>query len=411
MDLRNRTCFVAAAALALTLLLAACSDAVPTHTIAPTAVFETVELNAAGSGDYATLPEAVAAVSPGAVIHLAAGTYRLTAPLTIDKPLQLIGAGMDETQIVSDATPQVILFRADGLFVAEDMTFRYDGQEWTDTVRVVSGEVAITRCRFAGARRSQLVIAGTTVGTVSDSVAESGVRGVGFTIQDEARPTLVNNNSSGNSYGIRVSEQAEPILERNTCLNNDFDGIEFDGQSAGVARGNECTGNRSGIAVTGNAHPTLEDNRLNENKESCVGYFDSAAGTAQRNECIGNFGGIGVTNDATPTILDNTLDDNLTAGIAYFANAGGVARGNSCSGNGIHGISVFGQATPVLEDNDCSGNGQTGIHYADSAAGSAKNNGCSGNQVGIAVASTANPDLGTNDCRDNTEQDIRDLRP
>jgi parallel beta-helix repeat protein len=411
MDLRNRIYLLTAAVFALLLLLAACSDSRATPTVPPPAVPEPVELYPDGSGDYATLPEAIAAVSPGAVIHLAAGTFDLTAPLTIDKPLQLIGAGMNETEIVSGATPQLLLVRADGLFVAEGLSFRHDGQEWADTVQIVRGEVAITRCRFAGARGSQLLIAGSTVGTVTDSVAESGVWGVGFTIQDQSRPTLVNNTTSGNGYGIRVRQQAEPILEHNSCLDNDLDGIKYDGESAGVARGNECVGNRSGIVVTENAHPALEDNRLNENKESCIGYFDSAAGTAQRNECTGNFGGIGVADQAAPTLQENTLDRNLTAGIAYFTNAGGVARSNSCSGNGIHGISVFGQAAPVLEDNDCSGNGEAGIHYADSSAGSASNNGCSDNKVGIAVASTANPDLGTNDCRDNTEQDIRDLRP
>jgi hypothetical protein len=103
MDLRNRIYLLAAAALALLLLLAACSDPTPTPTVPPPVVSETVQLNADGSGDYASLPEAVAAVSPGAVIHLSAGTFKLASPLAIDKPLQLIGAGMNETEIVSGA--------------------------------------------------------------------------------------------------------------------------------------------------------------------------------------------------------------------------------------------------------------------------------------------------------------------
>jgi parallel beta-helix repeat protein len=411
MNPRARIYLGVAALLAMLSLLAGCSDPQPSPTTPPTIQVETVQIYADGTGDYATLSEAIAAVSPGAIIRLAAGTYQLATPLTVNKPVQLIGAGMNETEIVSAAAPHVVRFEADGLFVAEDLTFRHHGQLWADTVLVTRGQVAIARCRFAGARGSQLVIRGATVGTVADSVAESGGGGVGFSIQETARPTLVNNTSSHNSYGIRVRQQAEPVLERNLCLDNQMDGIKYDGQSAGIARGNDCAGNRSGIVVSESARPTLEDNRLKDNFESCIGYFDLAAGSALRNECTRNFGGIGVADRAAPTLEDNILDANLTAGIAYFTEAGGVARNNSCSGNGIHGISVFGQATPILEDNNCSGNGEVGIHYADAAAGSARNNACSRNKVGIAVASTANPDLGRNDCRDNTDQDIRDLRP
>ncbi len=58
--------------------------------------------------DHPTLEEAVAAASPGETILLGAGTWCLTEPLDIDRPLTLIGVGMDQVEIVSEAEGYVV---------------------------------------------------------------------------------------------------------------------------------------------------------------------------------------------------------------------------------------------------------------------------------------------------------------
>lgn len=55
-----------------------------------------------GSGNLRSLEEAVQQARPGAVIYLKAGIHRLKHPLVIDKPLTLIGEGMETTRIVCD---------------------------------------------------------------------------------------------------------------------------------------------------------------------------------------------------------------------------------------------------------------------------------------------------------------------
>lgn len=69
------------------------------------------------------------------------------------------------------------------------------------------------------------------------------------------------------------------------------------------------------------------------------------------------------------------------------------------------------QTQPTLEANGCAGNAQPGIGYPDMAGGVARENECVGNRWGIYVGETADPELIDNDCRDNTSEDILDLRP
>ncbi len=323
---------------------------VPTLTPTPVAI----RLEADGSGDYRTLEEAVAAASPGETILLETGTYRLVEPLEVSKPLRLVGAGMDDTEIVSEAWGYVVRFSGDGPFAAECITFRYEGGGVADVAVVEGGEVAFARCRFTGARaihaallggRAGLRLQGNTIGVVRDCVA------------------------AGNDYGIYVGGQAQPTLDRNVCTDNETSGIFYLGSPGGVACQNECSGNGvAGIYVGGQAQPTLEGNTCTGNKSSGIAYGGDASGVSRQNECAGNGIGIFVGEQSRPTLEGNVCADNERAGIAYCllpCDAGGIARQNKCSGN----------------------------------------------EVGIYVAETAGPDLVDNDCYDNAEEDILDERP
>lgn len=74
---------------------------VPTRTPVPIPTPATsISVEVDGSGDYATLAEAVEEAPEGAAILLGPGTFSLTEPLRIRGSRQLIGAGMDETQVV-----------------------------------------------------------------------------------------------------------------------------------------------------------------------------------------------------------------------------------------------------------------------------------------------------------------------
>ncbi|QLQ06575.1 MAG: right-handed parallel beta-helix repeat-containing protein [Anaerolineae bacterium] len=332
-----------------------------------------------GSGDYRSLSEAVEKAEAGATLRLKAGVHRLNRPLEINKELSLIGEGMETTRIACAEAGTVVRYTGEGTFSASDLTFVHEGLNWGGAFSADRGEVFLQRCRFTGGIR--------------DKTNSRG--GDGLWLHGNVRGQVISCHAVENELiGIRVSEQAQPILEGNTCQGNKDTGIAYFGTAAGVARRNTCTGNESrGIYVGGQAQPTLEGNTCQGNKQSGISYFGTAAGVARQNTCTGNENrGISVGEQAQPTLEGNTCQGNKWSGIAYFGTAAGVARQNTCTGNEQYGIYVGEQAQPTLEGNTCQENKWSGIAYFGTAAGVARRNTCTGNEKnGIYVASTASP--------------------
>jgi parallel beta-helix repeat protein len=393
-----------------------------------------------GSGNFRSLEEAVQQARPGAVIYLKAGIHRLKHPLVIDKPLTLIGEGMETTRIVCDGEGCVVEFSGDGLFSARDLAFVHEGTKWGDAVRANKGEVQFYRCLFTGGvwdeanqrGGSGLWLYGTARGDVRECVA-SGNEGTGIQVSGEAQPTLEGNTcrenkwsgigfggsaagtarqntcASNEKHGIYVGEQAQPTLEGNTCQENKKAGIAYFGRAAGTARQNTCVGNEyHGIYVDEQAQPTLEGNTCRENKGDGIAYYGSASGTARNNLCTANkFHGIGVHKQAQSTLEGNTCRENQWSGIAYYGSASGTARNNLCTANKFHGIGVHKQAQPTLEGNTCRENKGNGIAYFGSASGTARNNLCTANEFhGIQLSNQAQPALEGNTCRENKRSGI-----
>lgn len=302
---RKRTSALMATLLGLlaAVALSACTAAPtampePTGTAPSVSPRQDIYVAVDGSGDYLSLEEAVAAAAPGATITLGPGTYRLVWGLEIATSMTLVGAGMDETEIVSGAPSHVINFSGSGSFGAEAITFRHDGTQMADVVVIESGTGKFLDCRFSGA------------------VYEEG---------------------KGNRAGLR-----------------------FKGSSRGRVENCEATGNdNTGILVEQQAQPELRGNACSDNGVVGIGYMDLGGGLASENECTGNKIGIGVAVEAKPTLERNICNEN-DYGIAYVENGGGQGYGNICSRNKV-GISVGASSTARLSDNDCRDNSEEDI--------------------------------------------------
>jgi serine/threonine-protein kinase len=277
--------------LMIAIFLAACGQSTPAPT--PTPPTDGIRVEADGSGDYATLEEAIAAVVPGGTITLGAGTYRLVYGMKIEKSFTLVGAGMDESEIVSGFDGHVIRVESEGILAAQDLTFRHDGEQVADVVVVQDGRVDFSRCRFTGAVYAE------------GEGNRAGIRFLGSAGGAVRESEIVDNDNTG----IMVDERAAPVLEDNLLLDNSMVGIGYMGQASGTARGNECSGSSVGVAVTVEARPTLEQNVFSAN-EYGMAYWDSAGGKASQNECTGNRVGIGVSASAGPELVDNNCYDN-----------------------------------------------------------------------------------------------------
>lgn len=305
-----------------------------------------VHLSADGSGDYSDLPSAVVSSEAGTTIYLDAGVHKLDVPLEIEHSLRLIGAGLEETKIVSSAPDYTIRFDGNGTFAAEGISFQHQGSEPADVLVIMDGTAIVSGCEIRGAKHWS-----------REEAPGAGVRLLG-----DAIGLIQSSNIGYNHNGVLVENQAHITFEGNTCIWNEADCIEFANESKGEAIGNVCSKNGS--------------------------Y------------------GIVVTNQSQPDLIDNICTDNWVAGILYRGQSGGEARGNDCSHNHGSGIVVGDTARPSLDDNICSENGFAGITFGNETGGIARGNECFGSQIGIAIATSATPELSENNCHDNSEADI-----
>ncbi|TET49471.1 MAG: hypothetical protein E3J64_09615, partial [Anaerolineales bacterium] len=164
-----------ATAVAAIVLTARVASATPTPAFMPV----TISIQADGSGDYATLEEAVRRAPHSATIRLGPGTYPLEERLNVRRSLRLEGSGMDETEIVSTAAGYVIRFTGDGPFAASDLTIHRTGSLPGAGGVIRGGEIEFARCRITGAApayeyedRAGLWMMGETTGLVQDCVVE-----------------------------------------------------------------------------------------------------------------------------------------------------------------------------------------------------------------------------------------------
>ena len=331
-----------------------------------------------GTGDYASLEQAVAAVCENETIRLLPGEYRLAATLVITKSISLQGAGMDETAIVGCSGRAVIAYAAAGPFTAAAITFRYEGLAPADLITANQGAMAITCCRFSGG--------------VANGKGEYGGHGLLLSGQATGRVAhCVAENNGG--CGLAIHGQARPHLEENLCRGNKGSGIGFFDDSAGVAHKNRCTANaQSGFAVQGRAQPTLDDNRCDRNQAPGIVFAGYARGCALKNQCTGNWlQGILVQQEAAPRLEQNQCLQNRGHGIQYSGHAGGTAQGNRCEQNGCpfeafagcdgSGIWVAGGG-PIIAANRCCNNRSYGILVSEGTSARLLDNQCNGNAAG-----------------------------
>jgi parallel beta-helix repeat protein len=290
------------------------------------------------------LAEAIRRAQPGDTIQLPAGDWLLEACLIVDKPLIIRGVGRDQTRLLSSAELFAVQFTGSGPWLMEKLTIEHVGKARADVVDVKGGEITVRQCRFTGA--------------VFDGEGGWPLPGCGIRIRGNARGLISECVCDCNGkHGIEMSEQAQPVLEGNTCENNEQSGIAYFEKAGGTARNNTCRRNgHHGTQVAGLAQPILESNTCEYNNYSGIAYFDGG-GTARNNTCRGNgLHGIEVGDLAQPVLEGNACQNNGGSGIAYFRSDGGTVRNNRCRGNGGYGLFIGSRAKPRLEDNQCEGN-------------------------------------------------------
>jgi CubicO group peptidase (beta-lactamase class C family) len=163
-----------------------------------------IYLSPDGHGDYPSLTQAVRQAPVGATIVLAAGVYRLPAPLDVYRSVTLRGAGPDQTTVIGTTAGHVLGFSGNGTFAAEGLTFRHVSvgpeSDPSDVALFRGGTVELSDCRFAG---------GTLGESAEGFQGGAGVRLLGDT-SARLRACWTEDNAQA---GVVCEPHARPLLD------------------------------------------------------------------------------------------------------------------------------------------------------------------------------------------------------
>lgn len=382
-------------------------------TAAPTSL----HVQAGLSNSAAGLMNALDKIADGGTITLAAGTYDLDQLLTIDKSVQLVGAGMSKTLVVSTVKGKGVLFTGDHHFSASGITFSHQGAAPGDVVWVDAGTVDFENCRFTGAMSGgpnvadeALWLRGSTTGVVENCTADQSDVGIG--ISGAATPVVQGCDCTSDSEaGVNVYGAGRPLLRFDRCSGNDQLGIAVQDRAHVMIQSCKCNAEKYGIAALGTTTGSISYCICKGNTAAGIAITGSAHVVVDSNTCSSSDDGDGIDVNGTTkvTLTDNECENDKGVGIEFWGAARGTASGNTCKldGRGTSGgLCVAGNAVITVSGNTCDDNAHYGILFRDNSRGVARNNECSGNDYGIVINTPAKATLVGNSLDGNNTQAV-----
>lgn len=212
--------------------------------------------------DHPTIQAAIDAAPPGALIRVGSGTF--TGPLSIARPLSLVGAADGTTVVTAGAGETAVTIR-DTHDVKLAQLVVSGGEygvlvEESRAVQIVASWIRDSS--FVGIRisRSSAVIAG------NDVRAGTGPYGMGIELANtmsKPHSMIRNNVVRGSTKEGIVLHNAEAMIERNLVHDNGFRGIAINEMSMATISGNTIRDNAdAGIAVVDHSMAEIDGNQI-----------------------------------------------------------------------------------------------------------------------------------------------------
>jgi parallel beta-helix repeat protein len=293
----------------------------------------------------------------GGTVYLMEGTYDITAALTIDDNITLVGAG-DATILSSDTDAPTASF---DLIENEDIS----GGNTNITVRNL--QINGNNATVTGTRNSiefEKVGSGSgnsaTIGAVVDSVTIVDAENVGIQYDTVMNGTITNVKVVDASYGIQLTDSVRVTISDSQISGTSGQAIELvDSNSEIVVDGNIIEGvggSAHGIRASILQHSVISNNIIRNNTGR--GILIGSGSTSQYNVISGNY--ISGSGEHGISFLGNYYHFTITGNSIYDNDDSGTGAGIDIAGTGAD---VFIQGNYFRDINDGS--------YAISVAASA----------------------------------------
>jgi nitrous oxidase accessory protein len=320
-----------------------------------------------GGADHFDLVEAVQAASPGSVLRVPAGTYRVN--LVIDKPLSLLADG--HVIVDGGGRGQVIRVEADDVLLSGIHVTNSGGQVDEGAGVLVLGD---------NARLDEIVVDHSYTGIAVHGA--SGVAIVGAEVMGRGQVAAdADHATSADAHAGHGPESQAPSRGQG-------DGISLWNASGILIRDSEVRGVRDGLYLSYADDVLVDTNRISESRYAVHTMFGSSV-----------------------TVFGNVIAHNLSGLVLMYTDGVVVGRNeitdNRSASTGF-GILLKDVRAPLVRENVVMRN-QVGLHAegAGSAGGAEAvvyANRVAANRVGVALMATADLSFGANSFDENLTQ-------
>ncbi len=219
--------------------------------------------------------------------------------------------------------------------------------------------------------------------------------------------TISNCFISALDWGIVITDiiSGTAIIENNTCINHNYDGIYVWGSSQVYLRQNECYGNRNGIATDRGEYLEIKKNYCHDNRNG-IRLLYSEHSKVMDNTLELNHDGIDTYYVKNTIFERNVIVDYGYSGISMWWGKHNRVENNYCT-RGVFGIVVNMSQNISIIENECSKNNQDGIYSNEMDDSLILDNFFTkNNESGIRIARCSKGTVANNTCTENKDAGI-----
>lgn len=340
-------------------------------------VYNVKSYGAIGNGtadDTSAINSTITAAGTNGTVFFPPGTYRLTAQLTIDSNIRLVGSGMRSTVLLRAHTAAHVL--------------ALNGTTTTNGASVFDLSIDGNRTSFTGAA-DEIAIGGT--GNIISRVRITNFDAIGIQAYGKRQRIFqceivgVASASVGSTFGIWAQDNAgveDLVVDQcdiRDCRLNGFFG-------AGTVVNSYFKGNHRQVTPTGGGQLALgsdagslqslaANNVIDQGGGAGASGFELLGNVKVSENFVGNQGNAGIViQQGTQTeVVNNTVYNSAMAGIAVVANVTDFTiANNNVYNNGTYGIIVSSGTSNryVITGNNCNTN--TTANFSDGGTGTTK---------------------------------------
>ena len=190
------------------------------------------------------------------------------------------------------------------------------------------------------------------VSSVDEGVITITAENGGVTVQDIQIDGNVENYGGSRNCGIYIASGGNNIIN-NICNNNSDDGIHLYTSGNSTITGNTCNNNgNTGISVHTSGNNTITENTCNNNVQGGISLHASDNSIIAGNVCNNSNTGIALSASDSSTITGNICNNNDYAGINLSRFESSTITGNTCN-NSNTGIRLYSSYNNTITGNTC----------------------------------------------------------